>query len=203
MRGDSTREHRVRPLPARSYVFFGKSVTVMSKREDRDVRASSCHLYVGRCWGKRGKEGRRSVANRRSLHPLSNSYIRYVHSEKREDARSQKLRTSSRFANERNGGSWLDKKKRQRTENYERSQRFRTRQALSRTSEKRRLDKKKENWERKVPLALYSLEKEVRLSLYRVTPAPQLQGVLYYSLLERETTIYSYLARESTLSTTS
>jgi len=71
---------------------------------------SSRHMYVGRCRGKRGKEGR-SVASRRSLHPLSNSYIRYVHSEKREDARSQKLRTSSRLANERNGGSWLDKKK--------------------------------------------------------------------------------------------
>ena len=77
---------------------------------------SSRHMYVGRCRGKRGKEGR-SVASRRSLHPLSNSYIRHVHSEKREDARSQKLRTSSRLANERNGGSWLDKKKRQRTEN--------------------------------------------------------------------------------------
>jgi len=38
-----------RPLPARSYVFFGESVTAMSKREDRDVRASSLFSLLAIC----------------------------------------------------------------------------------------------------------------------------------------------------------
>ncbi len=47
--GFDGREHRDRPLPARSYVFFGESVTAMSKREDRDVRASSLFSLLAIC----------------------------------------------------------------------------------------------------------------------------------------------------------